>query len=129
LRSKWKKNQVRGPIPKAAKPREVIQHDTVDFGELYAFTSVDIYTREAQVIVRPRLEAKDGSAALRQQMNYFQFAEMLQRDGGHEFKAEWNQQAKIYCNRIRTARPYKKNEQSYIESFNRTLRKECLGWI
>ncbi|MBI2836309.1 MAG: transposase [Chloroflexi bacterium] len=26
------------------------------------------------------------------------------------------------------ARPYCKNEQSYIESFNRTLRKECLGW-
>jgi transposase InsO family protein len=26
------------------------------------------------------------------------------------------------------ARPYKKNEQAHIESFNRTLRKECLGW-
>lgn len=62
-------------------------------------------------------------------MAYFQFSDMLQRDGGHEFKAEWNQQAKNYCNRICTARPYKKNEQSYIESFNRTLRKECLGWI
>ena len=23
---------------------------------------------------------------------------------------------------------YRKNEQSYIESFNRTVRKECLGW-
>ena len=27
-----------------------------------------------------------------------------------------------------SARPYRKNEQSYIESFNRTVRKECLGW-
>lgn len=25
-------------------------------------------------------------------------------------------------------RPYKKNEQAFIESFNRTVRKECLGW-
>jgi transposase InsO family protein len=33
-----------------------------------------------------------------------------------------------YCARHRIARPYKKNEQAYIESFNRTLRKECLGW-
>lgn len=128
LRSKWKKNQVRGPVPKAQKPREVIQHDTVDFGELYAYTCVDIYTREAQVVMRQGLEAADGARALEQQMNYFRFADMLQRDGGHEFKAEWNQAALNYCHRIRTARPYKKNEQSYIESFNRTLRKECLGW-
>lgn len=128
LRSKWKKNQARGPVPKAEKPREVIQHDTVDFGEIYAYTSIDIFTREAQVIIRPSLEAGDGAAALKEQMSYFRFSDMLQRDGGHEFKAEWNQQAREYCNRIRTARPYKKNEQSYIESFNRTLRKECLGW-
>lgn len=33
-----------------------------------------------------------------------------------------------YCARHRIVRPYKENEQSYIESFNRTLRKECLGW-
>lgn len=33
-----------------------------------------------------------------------------------------------YCARHRIARPYKKNEQAYIESFNRTLHKECLGW-
>lgn len=129
LRSKWKKNVVRGLVPKAAKAREVIQHDTVDFGELFAFTSVDIFTREAQVVVRPALEATDGAEALKQQMDYFQFSDMLQRDGGPEFKAEWNQIARSYCHRVRTARPYKKNEQSYIESFNRTLRKECLGWL
>lgn len=28
----------------------------------------------------------------------------------------------------RYSRPYKKNDQSFIESFNRSLRKECLGW-
>jgi transposase InsO family protein len=128
LRSKWKKNQIRGLVPKARKQREVIQHDTVDFGGLYAFTSVDIFSREAQVVMRRGREASDGLMALRQQMAYFKFAEMLQRDGGSEFKAEWNEVAKVYCHRIRTARPYKKNEQSYIESFNRTLRKECLGW-
>ncbi len=34
-----------------------------------------------------------------------------------------------YCDRHRITRPYKKNEQSFIESFNRTVRKECLGWL
>src|SRR6266498_2472554 len=38
IKSKWKKNQVRGAVPKAGKPREVIQMDTVDFGDVFAFT-------------------------------------------------------------------------------------------
>jgi len=33
-----------------------------------------------------------------------------------------------YADRHRVARPHKKNEQAYIESFNRSLRKECLVW-
>jgi len=36
--------------------------------------------------------------------------------------------ARTYCDRHRIARPYKKNEQASIESFNRTLPKECFGW-
>lgn len=128
LRSKWKKNTIRGPVPKAKQQREVIQNDTVDFGGLFAFTSVDIFTKEAQVVMKTNLDATAGAEALKEQMNYFKFSELLQRDGGPEFKALWNETARRYANRIRTARPYKKNEQSYIESFNRTLRKECLGW-
>ena len=54
--------------------------------------------------------------------------EGLQTDGGPEFKGAFAQQARAYCDRHRIARPYKKNEQASIESFNRTLRKECLGW-
>lgn len=128
LRSKYKKNTVRGPVPKAEKPRQVIQTDTVDFGELFAFTAVDICTREAWVVVQSSLDSTSGADALKQHFAYFNFTDLLQRDGGPEFKASWSKTAKQFCNRVRTARPYRKNEQSYIESFNRTLRKECLGW-
>ena len=128
LRSKWKKNEARGPVPKATKPREVIQVDTVDLGGLFAFTSVDIFTREAWVIIRPTLEAKDGARALKNQMSFFGVTDLIQRDGGPEFKHEWYKEAEQHANRIRTSRPYKKNEQAYIESFNRSLRKECVGW-
>ncbi len=38
IRSKWKKNKERGEIPKANRPREVIQMDTIDFGGLFAST-------------------------------------------------------------------------------------------
>lgn len=130
LRSKWKKNQKRGPVPKAGKPREVIQMDTVDFGNIFAFTSVDIYSREADVLLKPSLTAKDGQSFLHTSMNrrYDKYSDLIQTDGGPEFKAEFKQDVIKYCNRHRYARPYKKNEQSYIESFNRSLRKECLGW-
>jgi hypothetical protein len=53
---------------------------------------------------------------------------LLQTDGGSEFKDQFLEHVLKYCERHRVARPYKKNEQSYIESFNRTVRKECLGW-
>jgi len=49
-------------------------------------------------------------------------------NGGPEFKDEFKQYVLEYAQRHRIARPYKKNEQAYIESFNRSLKKECLGW-
>lgn len=59
LRSKWKKNQKRGHTPKALKPREVIQMDTVDFGDIYAFTGVDIFSKEVDVYLAPALHYMD----------------------------------------------------------------------
>ena len=129
LRSKWKKNQARGPIPEAFAPREVIQMDTVDFGSLFAFTGIDIFTKEVNVKLYPSLTAKDGLDFLTSSFNSrFHHTNLLQTDGGSEFKAEFRSNVFKYADRFRVARPYKKNEQSYIESFNRSLRKECLGW-
>ena len=129
LRSKWKKNQVRGPIPEAFNPREVIQMDTVDFGQIFAFTGVDIFTKEVSVKLYESLTAKDGLDFLTLSFkNRFRHVNLLQTDGGSEFKAEFRSNVFKYADRFRVARPYKKNEQSYIESFNRTVRKECLGW-
>lgn len=129
LRSKWQKNQARGPIPEAINPREVIQMDTVDFGAVFAFTGVDIFTKEVSVKLYPTLTAKDGLDFLTYSFDTrFNHTNLLQTDGGPEFKAEFRSNVFHYANRFRVARPYKKNEQSYIESFNRSLRKECLGW-
>ena len=129
LRSKWKKNQPRGPIPEADGPREVIQMDTVDFGAVFAFTGVDIFSKEVNVKLYPSLTAKDGLDFLRSSFDLrFHHTNLLQTDGGPEFKAEFRSHVFKYADRFRVSRPYKKNEQSYIESFNRSLRKECLGW-
>jgi len=130
LRSKWKKNQKRGHTPKALKPQEVIQMDTVDFGDIFAFTGVDIFSREVDVMLAPELTANYGYCFLKQAMakRFHGFADTIQTDGGHEFKSDFQRHVLEYTNRHRIAHPYRKNEQSYIESFNRTLRKECLGW-
>jgi hypothetical protein len=57
IRSKWKKNQARGEAPEATLAREVVQMDTIDFGGLFVFTAVDIFSREADVSLRPALTA------------------------------------------------------------------------
>lgn len=131
IRSKWKKNKGRGPIPEASRPREVIQMDTIDFGDIYAFTAIDIYTREADILLAPELTARYGYRFLSQSMNrrFDSHANLIQTDGGPEFKADFTLHVHSFCDRHRIARPYRKNEQSYIESFNRTVRKECLGWV
>jgi len=130
IRSKWKKNKVRGEVPVATAARQVIEMDTIDFGGLFAFTAVDIFTREADVLLRPALTAEHGAAFLHRCMRrrFNRFVQMVQTDGGSEFEAEFAQQVWNYCGHHRIARPYKKNEQAHIESFNRTVRKECLGW-
>jgi transposase len=128
LRSKWKKNQVRGLVPKAEAPRQVIQMDSVDFGQVFAFTGIDIFTKEVMVNLYPALTSLEGLDFLNQAIIKFKHTKLLQTDGGSEFKAEFRNSVFSFTDRFRVARPYKKNEQSYIESFNRSLRKECLGW-
>jgi transposase len=130
IRSKWKKNKPRGPIPQTVKPWQVIQMDTIDFGELFAFTAVDTFSKEADILLTPALKAEYGCKFLYQSMRrrFGGHVNLLQTDGGPEFKAEFKSKVNVFCSRYRIARPYRKNEQSYIESFNRTVRKECLGW-
>lgn len=130
IKSKWKKNEKRGPVPVAEKAREVIQMDTIDFGEVFAFTAVDIFSKEADVVLAPELTSEYGEIFLDTCMErrFDRFSDMIQADGGSEFKDKFKAKVYAYTDRFRVARPYKKNEQAYIESFNRTVRKECLGW-
>lgn len=128
LRSKWKKNMKRGGVLRGTKPREVIQTDTVDFGSVFAFTSIDTYTKEPCVVLKSELNSTAGAEALWEQLAFFGPIQSIQRDGGPEFKGEWERFARQRIETIRTAKPYKKNEQAFIERFNGILRKECLGY-
>jgi len=117
-----------GIAPKGQYERDVVQADTVDFGEVYAYTYVDTFTRQAVVDLELGLEAEDGYASLTVAAERFKQVRLLQNDGGPEFKSVFQSNVSKLAKEHRISRPYKKNEQSFIESFNRTLRKECLGW-
>lgn len=130
LRSRWRKNHLRGPIPVAQVARQVLQMDSVAFGEVFAFTAIDIYSKESAVLLRATLDATDGHAFLHACLpgRFDGHVDIIQTDGGREFQGLFSQDVLLYCDSHRIARPYKKNEQAFIESFNRSLRKECLGW-
>ena len=108
----------------------MIQMDTIDLGEIFAFTAIDIFTKEVDILLAPALTAEYGCKFLflSMQRRFNGHVDLLQTDGGSEFKAEFKSKTPLFCNHYRVARPYRKNEQSYIESFSRTVRKECLGW-
>ena len=78
----------------------------------------------------PKLTAEYGYRFLTQSMKrrFNGFARLIQTDGRLEFKEKFKLHVSQYYHRHRIARPYRKNEQAHIESFNRSLRKECLGW-
>lgn len=126
--SAWKKYKKRGHPPVASAPREIVQHDTVDFGEVFAFTSIDVFTKEPVVIMADNLLSETGVEALKEQVTYFGAVGLHQSDEGPEFKGMFPETVQSLPSTHRYSRPYKKNDQSFIENFNRSLRKECLGW-
>lgn len=131
LKQKGRKKQRRGCVPEAHAPRQVVQMDSIHFGQVFAFTAIDIFSKEADVLLLPSLTAKDGHTFLQTCLprRFDGFVQLIQTDGGSEFEAEFALAVGAFCHRHRVSRPYKKNEQSYIESFNRTVRSECLGWV
>ena len=131
IKNRWNKNVVRGPVPTASHPQEVIQMDPIDFGDLFAFTAVEISSKEADILITPALTGSFEYQFLKQCMErrLHTHVSLIQTDGGPEFKEEFQDHVRDYCDLHRISRPYRKNEQSYIESFNRTVWKECLGWI
>ncbi len=128
LRSKWKKNQKRGPVPTAQRPRQVLQADTIDLGELFVLTVIDIYTREGLALPLTSLKAYETARALKDVIAYFGEVDILQTDNGSELKREFAKLTKTFTKRHRRIRPYQKDENAYVESFNRTVRKQAVGW-
>lgn len=117
------------PIITAEAPRELVEHDTVDLGgskeNVYAFTSLDIFTKEPSVYIASDLSMKTGAEAFIHHHNYYGKVQTHQSDNGSEFQADFVVEVIWAGAEHRYSRPYKKNEQAHIENFNKSLRSEC----
>lgn len=122
-------------IVTAEAPREVIEHDTVDFGDLYAYTAIDIFTKQPRVYIGVNLEMETGAVAFERHVRDYHAclsaADIAglthQSDNGSEFQSDFVEAITNTGAKHRYSRPYKKNEQAHIENFNKALRSECLG--
>ena len=109
----------------ANNPREVIEHDTVDLGGgVYAYTAIDIFSKEPSVVISTNLEMSTGAEAFAHHNAFYGTVLLHQSDNGSEFQTTFRDAVEA-VSQHRYSRPYKKNEQSHIENFNKSLRSEC----
>jgi transposase InsO family protein len=119
---KYKKHKA---LVTANAPREVVEHDTVDLGGgVYAYTAIDIFSKEPSVYIGDNLEMATGATAFAQHHDFYGRTLLHQSDGGSEFQTTFREAVEAVAEH-RYSRPYKKNEQSHIENFNKSLRSEC----
>lgn len=112
----------------ADAPRQVVEHDTVDLGELYAYTAIDIFSKEPSIYVGTDLEMATGAMAFAYHNAFYGSTDLNQSDNGSEFQTDFRRIVEAVSEH-RYCRPYKKNEQAHIENFNKALRSECFGEI
>lgn len=109
----------------ASKPREVVEHDTVDLGAgVYAYTAIDIFTKEPSIVIDANLEMGTGAKAFAAHSTFYGSVALHQSDNGSEFQTTFREAVEI-ASEHRYSRPYRKNEQAHIENFNKALRNEC----
>ena len=119
---KYKKHKA---LVTANNPREVVEHDTVDLGgNVYAYTAIDIFTKEPSVYISTNLKMATGATAFAFHNTFYGKTQLHQSDGGSEFQTTFREAVEAVAEH-RYSRPYKKNEQSHVENFNKSLRSEC----
>jgi transposase InsO family protein len=131
-RSRFKRFHPHVDRPKALKPGDLIQMDTVHRmidtkKRLYVFTLIDVYSRW---VYAKAFEKMSGQRSIEfvteaEKKARFHF-DMLQSDHGPEFSIWFVEQMKKNHRYTRIGKP---NDNAHIERFNRTLQEECLDKV
>lgn len=131
-RSPWKRLHLSEPRPKAEKPGDLVQVDTIhlmrnDGARVYIFTCLDVYSRWAFARAYERSNTRNAINFLKraQADALFTFS-MIQSDNGPEFSTHFTERISAPHRHSRVRRP---NDNAHLERFNRTLQTEVdLRW-
>ena len=75
------------PMVQAFGPRQVVEHDTVDLGgnssNVYAYTAIDVFTKEPSVVIASDLKMKTGAKAFTVHHQFYGQVGLHQSDNGY----------------------------------------------
>lgn len=131
-RSPWKKYHFSGERPKAVKPGDLVQLDTIHLMKsekkrIYIYTLIDVYSRWAYAWASKRMSAGNTLQFVHQatKKSSFNFNH-LQSDHGPEFSSFFTCRVKTKHRHSRVRKP---NDNAHLERFNRTLQNEFLRYL
>lgn len=128
-RSPWKRLHLSVERPKALKPGDLVQVDTIHLMEtktrrIYVYTLIDVYSRWTYAWASERINTRLSIKFLKQARAIAPFEfRCIQSDNGSEFSQHFTERIKILHRHSRVRRP---NDNAHLERFNRTLQEECL---
>jgi len=134
-RSPWKRPHDTILRPEVTHTGALLQLDTIhiigpDGKRIYIYTLIDLYSRWAYAEVVDRLGVEASVKFIKRALKKapFQF-EMVQTDHGSEFSIWFTHGCLRLGIKHRHGRVGKKNDNAYIERFNRTVQEECLDRV
>lgn len=129
--SPWKRLHLPIKRPKALKPGDLVQVDTIHLMEspyrrIYVYTLIDVYSRWCYAYATERINTRLSIEFLRRAQTKapFKFS-CIQSDHGSEFSKHFTRMIKMLHRHSRIRRP---NDNAHLERFNRTLQDECLRY-
>lgn len=130
--SPWKKHRMSGKRPRAEKPGDLVQLDTIHLmisekRRIYVYTMIDVATRTAYARANNKISASKSVRFLNAGLRKTNIdASCTQSDHGPEFGSYFT---KHIQGRHRHSRIRQPNDNAHIERFNRTIQDELLTKI
>lgn len=131
-KSPWKKFHRTCKRPKALKPGDLVQMDTIHImtgpkTRVYVYTLVDVYSRYAFAYTTETISSGMSLKILQKAQEVFPFTiSCIQTDHGPEFGKYFTDRCRLFHRHSRIRTP---NDNAHVERLNRTIQDECLGLI
>lgn len=129
---KWKKLHLSGERPKAEKPGDLVEIDTIHIwknkrSRLYVYTLINVKTRYAYARAELTVSTNRTITVIDKAKRYLPFTiTCMQSDHGPEFGQHFTNAVTF---RHRHSRVRKPNDNAHVERFNRTIQEELLNHL